>query len=245
MAANREFYEQEILDIQEKISTYLAVFPATVRPEDGIVLAQDMEKNLEIDISSVGLGTLEFVASLNGNADESTDGSSNQTLSEQANASTKEQINEIEGVEDTDDEEAALQAALRAIEETGNPTLYRTQDTMQFNCTYDALKKTVKYLAAHSGRMTLNNISASYDSSTGNLSGSMAVNIFSMSGVNAVYQEPDAGSVAYGTDNIFGTIETPVGNPEEIEGEEGENAQDSSSEEQEEQEITGDESTGE
>lgn len=33
------------------------------------------------------------------------------------------------------------------------------------------------------------------------------MNLFSMTGGNTSYSEPDAGSVAYGTDNIFGTIE--------------------------------------
>ena len=45
-------------------------------------------------------------------------------------------------------------------------------------------------------------------SSTGNLSGSISVNLFFMGGTGQTYTEPDAGSVAYGTDNIFGTIES-------------------------------------
>ena len=55
--------------------------------------------------------------------------------------------------------------------------------------------------------MTLDNVNASYDTSTGNLTGTIIVNIFSMSGTERTYTEPDAGSVAYGTDNIFGTVE--------------------------------------
>ena len=56
--------------------------------------------------------------------------------------------------------------------------------------------------------MTLDNVNASFDSSTGNLSGSITVNLFFMAGTGQTYTEPDAGSVAYGTDNIFGTIES-------------------------------------
>ena len=66
----------------------------------------------------------------------------------------------------------------------------------------------VDYLADQTGRMTLDNVNASFDSSTGNLSGSITVNLFSMAGTGQTYTEPDAGSVAYGTDNIFGTIES-------------------------------------
>ncbi|RHS61137.1 hypothetical protein DW958_15475 [Ruminococcus sp. AM46-18] len=88
------------------------------------------------------------------------------------------------------------------------PVLYRTQDSMQFTGTYASLKDMVDYLADQSGRMTLDNVNASFDSSTGNLTGSITVNLFSMAGTGKTYTEPDAGSVAYGTDNIFGTIES-------------------------------------
>ncbi len=90
---------------------------------------------------------------------------------------------------------------------TSVPVLYRTQDSMQFTGTYASLKDMVEYLADQSGRMTLDNVSASFDSSTGNLTGSITVNLFSMAGTGKTYTEPDAGSVAYGTNNIFGTIE--------------------------------------
>ena len=66
----------------------------------------------------------------------------------------------------------------------------------------------VDYLTDQTGRMTLDNVNASFDSSTGNLSGSITVNLFFMAGTGQTYTEPDAGSVAYGTDNIFGTIES-------------------------------------
>ena len=55
--------------------------------------------------------------------------------------------------------------------------------------------------------MTLDNVNASFDSSTGNLTGTMTINIFSMTGGSTSYSAPDAGSTVYGTDNIFGTIE--------------------------------------
>ncbi len=89
-----------------------------------------------------------------------------------------------------------------------SPVLYRTQDTMQFTGTYASLKDMVDYLADQTGRMTLDNVNASFDSSTGNLSGSITVNLFFMAGTGQTYTEPNAGSVAYGTDNIFGTIES-------------------------------------
>ena len=210
LAANKDFYVSETASIKDKISEYISEFPADVRPEDGIVLANKMENELGFQITNVGVGEKEFVASIDGSSEEDLAQSQDQTMSEQANAQTQEQIDNIEGT-DSQAEEALQNASDAAAADQSSdsqvPVLYRTQVTLQFNGTYAGLKKEVLYVADQSGRMTLDNVNASYDTSTGNLTGTIIVNIFSMSGTERTYTEPDAGSVAYGTDNIFGTVE--------------------------------------
>ena len=210
LAANKDFYVSETASIKDKISEYISEFPADVRPEDGIVLANKMENELGFQITNVGVGEKEFVASLDGSSGEDLAQSQDQTMSEQANAQTQEQIDNIEGT-DSQAEENFQNASDAAVADQSSdsqvPVLYRTQVTLQFNGTYAGLKKAVLYVADQSGRMTLDNVNASYDTSTGNLTGTIIVNIFSMSGTERTYTEPDAGSVAYGTDNIFGTVE--------------------------------------
>lgn len=210
LAENKDFYVSETASIKDKISEYISEFPADVRPEDGIVLANKMENELGFQITNVGVGEKEFVASLDGSSEEDFAQSQDQTMSEQANAQTQDQIDNIEGT-DSQAEEALQNASDAAVADQSSdsqvPVLYRTQVTLQFNGTYAGLKKAVLYVADQSGRMTLDNVNASYDTSTGNLTGTIIVNIFSMSGTERTYTEPDAGSVAYGTDNIFGTVE--------------------------------------
>lgn len=210
LAENKDFYVSETASIKDKISEYISEFPADVRPEDGIVLANKMENELGFQITNVGVGEKEFVASIDGSSEEDLAQSQDQTMSEQANAQTQEQIDNIEGT-DSQAEEALQNASDAAAADQSSdsqvPVLYRTQVTLQFNGTYAGLKKAVLYVADQSGRMTLDNVNASYDTSTGNLTGTIIVNIFSMSGTERTYTEPDAGSVAYGTDNIFGTVE--------------------------------------
>ena len=65
----------------------------------------------------------------------------------------------------------------------------------------------VEYLESQNGRTTIDSVNASFDSTTGNLTGTLTVNLFSMTGTSNSYTEPDAGSVAHGTGNLFGTIE--------------------------------------
>lgn len=215
LAQNKDFYEGETKEMQTKISEYCQKFPYTVRPEDGIVLAMNMEKAMDIKIGNVGLGELEYVYSIDGNAQENAVTLPEETLMEKGNENTQQQINEIEGVEEMPDaiDNSEVDPSNAALESPGadqeqlSPVLYRTKDSMQFQCTYKSLKEMVKYLGSQSGRMTLDNINASFDSTTGNLSGTMTVNLYSMVGGGSTYTAPDAGRVKLGTKNIFGTIE--------------------------------------
>lgn len=210
LAENRDFYIEETNSIQEQIDEYTSEFPADIRQEDGIVLSMDMENSLDMQIANVGLGTREFIASLDGSTEDEIISMPDQTMSEQANAQTQAQIDEIEGTDVQGDQErqTASDAEVENLNSTTSvPVLYRTQDNMQFTGTYASLKDMVDYLSDQSGRMTLDNVNASFDSTTGKLTGNITVNLFSMAGTGKTYTEPDAGSVAYGTNNIFGTIE--------------------------------------
>ena len=99
LAENREFYLEETDSINAKIDEYTSEFPADIRSEDGIVLAQNMESSLDMSISNVGLGTREFIAALDGSTEDPLIDMPDETLSEQANAQTQSQIDEIEGTD--------------------------------------------------------------------------------------------------------------------------------------------------
>lgn len=210
MAKNKEFYVEETSRYNQEVSDYVAQFPADVKEEDGILLARDMENALDMEVSNIGISTRNFVASLDGSTEEEIGELVDQTLSEKANEQTQEQIDEIEGT-DTKVEEALADATEAAVSDAADLTdltvLFRRLDTLQFNGTYDSLKDAVDYLASRSGRMTLDSVDASFDASTGNLIGTITVNMFSMTGTGSTYTEPDAGSVALGRKDLFGTID--------------------------------------
>ena len=209
LAGNRDFYISETENAQNKINEYVSKFPSDVKEENGIVLAQNIENSLGMQISNVGIATKEFVASIDGSTEEEI-AEQNETMSEQANSQTREQIDEIEGTDSKAAEElqnASDIAAAQADSTSQTPVLYRTQDTLEFNGTYANLKDVVAYLAEQTGRLTVDNMNASYDTSTGYLTGSIVVNMLSMTGTGNTYTEPDAGQVAYGTSNLFGTLE--------------------------------------
>ena len=210
MAKNKEFYVEETSKYNQEVSDYVAQFPADVKEEDGILLARDMENTLDMEVSNIGISTRDFIASLDGSTEEEIGELIDQTLSEKANEQTQEQIDEIEGT-DTKAEEALADATEAAVSDAENLTdltvLFRRLDILQFSGTYESLKDAVDYLASRSGRMTLDSVDASFDASTGNLMGTITVNMFSMTGTGSTYTEPDAGSVALGRKDLFGTID--------------------------------------
>ena len=222
LAGNRDFYISETESAQNKINEYVAKFPSDVKEENGIVLAQNIENSLGMQISNVGIATKEFVASIDGSTEEEI-AEQNETMSEQANSQTREQIDEIEGTEEL--QNASDIAAAQADSTSQTPVLYRTQDTLEFTGTYANLKDVVAYLAEQTGRLTVDNMNASYDTSTGYLTGSIVVNMFSMTGTGNTYTEPDAGQVAYGTSNLFGTLEKATANTAQTSEENGSDGQ--------------------
>ena len=227
LAGNRDFYISETENAQNKINEYVSKFPSDVKEENGIVLAQNIENSLGMQISNVGIATKEFVASIDGSTEEEI-AEQNETMSEQANSQTREQIDEIEGTDSKAAEElqnASDIAAAQADSTSQTPVLYRTQDTLEFTGTYANLKDVVAYLAEQTGRLTVDNMNASYDTSTGYLTGSIVVNMFSMTGTGNIYTEPDAGQVAYGTSNLFGTLEKAIANTAQTSEENGSDGQ--------------------
>lgn len=219
LAENKDFYIQETEDMQAKIQEYCSRFPSAVREEDGIVLAKNMETSMDMSISNVSTGEAELLYYLDGSDTGESGTLPDETMMEQLNEPTEEQLAEIEQEQGISQDEAARIAQQENMENTSSvPALYRVQDTLQFNCTYDSLKRSVEYLASQTGRMTLDHVNAAFDPMTGNLTGTMSVNMFFMTGTDSVYNEPDAGNVSYGTKNIFGTVEAPVQSVEETSG---------------------------
>lgn len=199
--ANQSYYVSETEKYNAQVADYQAMFPAEVREEDGILLARRMENKLGMWAHSLGFQTNQFVASLEASGSGEQNSTDEGTLSEQANETTQEQINDIEGTADTQTDTAAVTDV--------NPddvALYRSQNTIEFNGSYQNLKDVVDLLAAESGRTTIESVDISFSTSTGDLGGTMVVNMYSMTGTGRTYTKPDASVVRFGNRNLFGTI---------------------------------------
>lgn len=79
--------------------------------------------------------------------------------------------------------------------------------SITYRTTYEGLKECMDYINHHEERMNVESITASYDATTGNLTGTMVINLYAMSGTDKQYQKPEVAGISIGTDNIFGTAE--------------------------------------
>ncbi len=79
--------------------------------------------------------------------------------------------------------------------------------SLSFQTTYGGLKKLVNYMNTYPEKTVINDISVSYDNTTGNLSGSLNISRYSLTGTGKIYEPPYISDISIGTDNIFGTID--------------------------------------
>lgn len=191
-----EFYRSETASMQAEIGEYTSKFPADIRPENSILLGTDLEVWSGITVTNLAFGDREFLYSVDGVMPQSEE--QDQTLSEENNEATRQALAELEG--ETADETMTYQPAGDSM------SLYRVTNNVSYTGSYQNLKDLIRYLNTRPERMTVDSMNAAFDSGTGNLSGSVTINQFFMTGTTAVYSEPELGGIGLGRENIFGTI---------------------------------------
>lgn len=201
---NQDYYISETNKYNQHVTDYTNMFPSDVKEEDAVLLGKGMEDKLGMWIFKMDFADQEFVASLDTSGLNNGSEGDDSTLSEQANQPTKDQINEIEG---TDGTEADTSVAPDSLD-LNSVALYRVKNTMEFNGTYQELKDLVDYLAADASRLTIDSVDIDFSASTGDLGGTVVVNMYSMTGTGRTYTTPDISSVVLGNHNLFGTLTT-------------------------------------
>ena len=88
---------------------------------------------------------------------------------------------------------------------------YCTSLSANYRATYKGLKDVILYTADQADRMVVDTVTASFDGTTGNLVGSMTINMYTVAGTERMYEKPYVPAMNMGIENIFGTIEIPTG----------------------------------
>lgn len=75
--------------------------------------------------------------------------------------------------------------------------------TMSYSATYDQLKQLVDFVNVSSERMNIKSVSISYDTETGDLNGTLVLNLYAVTGTDKQYTEPKVEDIRLGEENIF------------------------------------------
>ncbi len=98
------------------------------------------------------------------------------------------------------------------ISESGKLDAYMCPVTITYKTTYEGYKTCMTYINQYEERMNVYDLTTTYDAETGNLTGTMTINMYYMIGSGKVFERPIIPDINIGTNNIFGTLEMYRGN---------------------------------
>lgn len=214
---NKDSYIEETERMRQEIDKMFESFPVDVREEDGVLLVINQELIGPMLVDSIGITACEPVI-LN-------------TDQEDVNHTYEiDEIEEYEAQEGIGDGPAsASDAHVNGVDNSYMPSVLMDREvSVNYLVSYDGLKRGIKNISMQDNRMSISNLTVSYDESTGLLRGTTVVNMYCIPGqADKVYEEPNFSSVLLGSDNIFGSIELYGGGlqvieEDETEGEEAE-----------------------
>jgi hypothetical protein len=189
----QSFYEDEITRIENGIKQELAAFPSGLQYENGIMDVVSLEHFTNTEVSSLTVGEPEYV-SVNGDAAA---GSS----------------------DSTDDGEATTVSSAAA----NQYSLYEVSNSINYSSTYSETKSLINQIEQNQDKRCIRSFSATYDASTGLLTGVIEFDSYFIDGQEQkAYVPADIPSMTHGVDNIFGTIEYSDGDGEEAQEAESE-----------------------
>lgn len=180
---HKDEYIKETDDMKAEIIEIEAQFPGEIRAEDQIMYANELELKHAIVVDSVGIGEAETIAATE--------------AAPVAEPQLDEEGNPIEGTEVA---EAAPTASI---------SLIRNLSTLSFKSTYKSIKDIIMMINEDlQMKKSIENVNIAYDSSTGNLAGSIAVSMYSLGGIDKQYTGPSLNGVRQGTTNPFNSAES-------------------------------------
>ncbi len=193
LANNKQQYLDDTESMTAEIENIKSQFAAGYKPEDEILFVRELEKNFDTSVPTIAMpdSTIVEVAGAQPAAapvDASADGTE-------------------EAVDATD---AAVPADTADASAAPTIALYQTQVTVSFKSSYNSIKDIVKMLNTDQLRKSIENLSMGFDSETGDLSGNLVFDMYSLTGTDAVYTTPEIPGVTFGTNNIFNSADKKV-----------------------------------
>ena len=194
LANNKQKYLDDTATMQDEIENIKAQFAAAYQPEDEILYVDNLEKNFDTTANAInmpGTSPVEVVTTADTSAEQTADASTETDATDAADAADATE----ETVATTDNTATAGTAS--------EILLYQTPVTMDFIASYNAVKDIVKIMNEDQMRKSIDGLSLSFDAETGDLTGTLVFNMYSLTGTDATYTTPVVSNVVMGSSNIF------------------------------------------
>lgn len=161
----------------DEIDDFIQSFPVKLTQQKSVYLIYRMMINTGIDIQSITPG------------EEAPFYYKGQVLNSTSSGNNEEEEETLSEITVVDMEEM--------IGSTANYTITLSGTTEQ-------IYKALDWISESSEKLSVGNVTLSFDKSTGKLSGSIGINFYCMLGNGVPYKEPDVSEFTYGVDNVFG-----------------------------------------
>ncbi|ROR30639.1 hypothetical protein EDD66_102293 [Mobilisporobacter senegalensis] len=193
--ANKDKYAEETNQMTGEITHMLNNLSTSISQEKSTVFVTELEENAKMNVSAVTYGEVSEVYSQGQAAagqEEASDGD--------VTATDPEITNETVPVESTG-EQVGKQSELKG---------YKSNITINYQTNYAGLKSAIDYINKYKEKMRIQSLTAAFDSTTGNLTGTLSYDVFALLGEGREEESVYINGVNIGKDNIFGTFELPV-----------------------------------
>lgn len=140
--------------------------------------------------------------------------SDEETEEEPAAEAQPDAMEQLEAAEQKMLEEGTEEGEENGLNTDGPYTGYQMSVNISYSTTYPGIKRVIDMINKHKNKVRIQTISAAYDNTTGDLTGSMTLNFYAIGGSGKKYKAPEIKGIPLGLDNIFGTV-TKVENTEQ------------------------------
>lgn len=208
--AGKDEYEKQTLAYDGEMTQIFNNYPADVREENLILYASELERKHEIRFTNIGISPAMQIYSL---GDSVGAGTAEGTASESTGTAESADAagTEADANAAAEDQEQKLDEQLGILDEASvelpQISLCNMAVAYDFTTGYNDCKSVFAMILESAEKKTVSAISLTYDTETGLLNGNMNVNMYYMTGTDKIYEEPDAGSIVHGKEDLFGTVD--------------------------------------
>ena len=184
-------YEADMETMNAEIDRIIDQFPVYLREENNIMDVVHLEDEANVFVSSLTIADPVIVDT--SAASQGTDASAETDAAADA----------------AEDAAAADTAGTTDAAVTADVGLYKLFDivsTVIFDADYDGMKDMVSFIAGADDPMSVEQISMSFNSANGLLSGTMDFNTYYLFGQDKAYVPAEIPAIPHGVDNIFGQM---------------------------------------